>query len=64
MFSLVISEDDLPVIYKDDMPFARALTERDGKKIVDELNIGSAGMRDRLIDAMTDVIEQAFEERK
>lgn len=62
-FSLVMSEDGLPEIFQDGTPFARALTERDGKIIVDELNAGAAGMRDQIIDAVTDAIEQAFEGR-
>ena len=60
-FALVMSEDGLPEIFRDDVPFARALTERDGKIIVDELNAGAAGMRDEIISAVTDAIEQAFE---
>lgn len=62
-FSLVMSEDGLPEIFRDDVLFARALTERDGKIIVDELNAGAAGMRDQLISAVTDAIEEAFEDK-
>lgn len=63
-FELVIADDEIPQIVRDGELFARALTPRDGRIIVDELNAGAAGMRNEIIDAVTDAIEQAFEDRE
>lgn len=63
-FELVIADDEIPQIVRDGELFARALTARDGRIIVSELNAGAAGMRNEIIDAVTDAIEQAFEGRE
>lgn len=62
-FELVMSDDDIPQIMRGDTLFARALTRRDAQVIVDALNDGAAGMRDQILSAVTDAIEEAFEDK-
>lgn len=59
-----MSEDDLPTIVRGDETIGRALTPRDGQALVDELNHSRSpdGLRDQLLSAVTDAIEEAFEE--
>lgn len=62
MFELIMSEDDLPEIYRGNELIARAMTKRDGTVLVDLLNGTISGLRDRLLDELNDAVENCFEE--
>lgn len=57
-------EDGIVTIMIGEDRLGRALTEKDGHAIVQALNDAGAGagMRDKLIEGITDLIEQAFEQ--
>lgn len=60
--------EDLPTIVRGkmgqdiDATIGRALTQKDGEAIVAELNrAGTEGLRDRVLTAVNDAIEEAFD---
>lgn len=61
-YQMLIGPDELPTISSADGRFvAQALTKRNGELIVEELNRLSGALRERLLDAVTDAIENCFE---
>lgn len=60
---LVEKVDDIWTIFKGEEPLGRVISQRDGNAIIDELHrCRSADLRDRIIRAVTDAIEDEFDQ--
>jgi hypothetical protein len=65
-YHCVMSEDGLPLVVMgkegSETTIGRALTKNDGEAIAEELNrAGTAALRDNILSAVTDAIEEVFE---
>ena len=57
-------EDDIWTVYQGCMPIGRALTRRDAESFVEALNgILGNDLRDRLLSAVNDAVEECFDGR-
>lgn len=64
-FALTMSDDGIPVIWRDCEVVGRALTKKDGESIVEVLNRLAAGhnseFRERILAEVSDAIENCFD---
>ena len=57
-----IEIDGIWAVYQGDMPIGRAISKKDADDFVSALNgVLAADLRDRLLSAVTDAIEECFE---